>query len=113
MTDLEANWQSGVPTGQATHKIRQNVVPGDALSVSLAASVYDAAGRPQGTYSCFVFTDVRYRVFEEWCNAQLEPCSVEMRAFTVLNLHKSHWYSRKMKHAKSPLNLMTQQRKGD
>jgi hypothetical protein len=111
LTDLDANCQTGVPTGQATHKIRQNVIPGDTLSVSLASSVYDAAGRPQGAYSCFIFTDVRYRVFNEWCNAQLEASRVEMRALTVLNLNKRHWYNKKMKHAKGPVDLTTHRRR--
>src|SRR5579863_2435733 len=52
LNDLDANWQTGIPTGHINHKILQNVVPGDELSVSLAAAIYETAGRPQGQYSC-------------------------------------------------------------
>jgi hypothetical protein len=112
LDDLDANSQTGVPTGQADHKIRQNVVPGDALSVSLAAAIYDAAGRPQGPYSGLILTNVRYRVFDECCNAQLETCRVEMRALTVLGLRRERWYSRKIKQIKGRCDLTAQQHKG-
>jgi hypothetical protein len=112
LTDLDANWQTGVPTGQAIHKIRQNVVPGDVLSVSLAPSTYDAAGGPQGPYSCVVFTNVRYRVHNEWSDGQLETCRVEMKALIVLSLLIPHWYNRKLKQIKSSVDFTTQQRKG-
>lgn len=67
LADLDANMQTVAPTGQSRHQILQNVGPGETLSVSLARAIYDAAGRPQGPFSCFVLTNVRYRVFE-WCN---------------------------------------------
>ena len=112
LTDLDVNWQTRVPTGQVAHKILQNVVPGDALSVSLAAAIYDAAGRPQGPYSCLVSTNVRYRVLNEWCNAQLETCRVEMTALTVLGLRREHWYRRKIKQIKGRGELRVHQHKG-
>ncbi len=112
LTDLDANWQTGVPTGQANLNIRQNVVPHDVLSVSLASSIYDAAGRPQGQYSCFVFTNVRYRARDKWFEAQLEACRVEMTALTVLSLRKPHWYNKKIKHTKGSVDFTTLQRKG-
>jgi len=112
LIDFDSNWQTEVPTGQINHKIRQNVVPGDALSVSLAAAIYDAAGRPQGPYSCLVSTNVRYRVFDEWCNAQLETCRVEMAALTVLGLRREHWYKRRIKQIKGRDDLTTHQHKG-
>ena len=112
LTDLDANLQTEVPTGQVIHKIRQNVVPGDALSVSLAAAIYDAAGRPQGPCSCLVSTNVRYCVFNEWCNVQLETCRVQMAALTVLGLRREHWYNRRIKQIKGRGDLTTHQRKG-
>ena len=112
LTDLDVNWQTRVPTGQVIHTIRQNVVPADALSVSLARAVYDVAGRPQGPYSCLVSTNVRYRVFNEWCNAQLETCRVEMTALTVLGLRREHWYRRKIKQIKGRGELRVHQHKG-
>lgn len=112
LTDLDANLQTEVPIGQVIHKIHQNVVPADALSVSLAATIYDAAGRPQGPCSCLVCTNVRYRVFDEWCIVQLETCRVEMTALTVLGLRRKHWYNRKIKQIKGRNDLTTRQDKG-
>ena len=112
LADLEADWQTEAPTGQINHKIRQNVVPSDALSVSLARAIYDAAGRPQGTYSCLALTNVRFRVFNEWRNAQLETCRVEMAALTVVGLRRDRWYGRRLKEIKGRDDLNTRQHKG-
>jgi hypothetical protein len=95
LADLDANWQTAVPEGQVSHKIRQNVVQGDVLNVSLAAAIYDAAGRPQGKYSCLVFTEVCYRVFKVWCKAKLDPHRVEMAAHTVIDLRGVPTYAKK------------------
>ena len=98
LADLDADMQTEVPTGQARNQILQNVGPNETLSVSLARAIYDAAGRPQGTYSCLALTNVRFRVFNEWRNAQLETCRVEMTALTVLRLHSARrWYDKKIK----------------
>jgi len=112
LDDLDVNWQTEVPAGQANHKIRQNIVPGDALSVSLAAAIYDAAGRPQGQYSCHVFTDVRYRVLNEWCNAKLETYRVEMAALTVVGLRSARRDDKKIKQTNGAVDLTTKEHKG-
>ena len=70
LCDLDANEQAVVPTGQARHPILQNVGPSETLTVSLAREIYDAAGRPQGPFSCLVLTNVSYRAFNKWCNVQ-------------------------------------------
>ena len=62
LIDLDAKWQTAVSNKQARYEILQNVEPHDTLSVSLARTIYDAAGRPQAPYSCLVSTNVRYRV---------------------------------------------------
>jgi len=112
LADLHADLQTEVPTGQVNHKIRQNIVPGDALSVSLAAAIYDAAGRPQGQYSCLVLTDVSYRVLNEWRNAKLERYRVEMAAVTVVRLRSTHRYNKKIKQMNGSVYLTTKERKG-
>jgi hypothetical protein len=94
---LDANLQTEAPTGQARHRIFQNVGPNEALGVSLAETMYDAAGRPQGRYSCSINTGVRYRVLDEWCDAKLEPCHIEMEALTVVALHGARWYDKRIK----------------
>jgi hypothetical protein len=96
LSDLEANWQTANP-GQARHRIRQNVGPLDMLRVSLAGAIYDAAGRPQDTYSCIVHTVVHYRLFDEWCKADVKSCRIEMAALTVVNLLRPRWYHKKIK----------------
>lgn len=68
LVDLDAIMQTVVPTGQARQPILQNIEPNEILSVSLGRTIYDAAGRPHGPYSCLVLTNVRFRVFSEWCN---------------------------------------------
>jgi hypothetical protein len=112
LTDLDTDWQAGISTGQARQAICQNVRPNDALSVSIAGAIYDAAGRPQGPYSCFVLTNVRYRVFDEWCDAQPEKCRVEMAALTAVAVHSASWYDKKMKHIKGPVDLTAKEHKG-
>ena len=96
LNDLNTNWQTAIATGQARHEIHQYVGANDTLSVSLARAIYDAAGRPHGPYSCLVLTNVRYRVFDEWCDAKLETCRVEMEALGVIGLRTSHSYDRRI-----------------
>jgi hypothetical protein len=105
LTDLDTCWQAGIPTGRARHPISQNVRPNEELGVSLAGAIYGAAGRPQGPYSCLVLTNVRYRVFDEWCDAQLETYRVEMAALTAVALNSRRWYDKKMKHIKGQIDL--------
>jgi hypothetical protein len=95
LTDLDAIWQTSIPTGQAKHEIRQNVRANESLELSLAGAVYDAAGRPQGTYSCFIYSDVRFRVSDEWFNKMLDTYSVEMTALKALGLRRLRWYEKK------------------
>src|ERR1700740_1206646 len=100
LIDLDAKEQTTVPIGRATHEILQNVFSNESLCVSLAREIYDAAGRPQGPYSCFVVTNVLYCVFDEWCNIRLETYRVEMAALTAVGLHSSRWYDKKIKQAR-------------
>lgn len=109
LADLDATWQSSTATGQATHEIRQIVGAKDALNVSLASAIYDAAGKPQGPYSCLVLTNVRYRVFDEWRNLNLETWSVEMAGLTAVALHKARGYDRKVKLINGSMSLTTPQ----
>jgi hypothetical protein len=97
LADLNASMQTERPTGQGKHQIFQNVGPNETLSLCLARTIYDAAGRPQGPYSCLVLTNVRYHVFDEWCNVQLHTYRVEMAALSVVDLHSYRWYDKKMK----------------
>ena len=110
LADLDANLQTAASDGRSRHAIRQNVGPNETLSVSIAAAIYDAAGRPQGPYSCLVLTNVRYRIFDQWCNAKLETCFVEMATLSVFSLRSARWYDKKTKQINSSLDLITPER---
>ena len=112
LADLEASLQTAIPPGQARHKILQNVNPNETLRVSLAAAIYDAAGRPQAPYSCLVFTHVRYRAFDEWCDAKLETYRVEMVALSVSGLHSARWYDKRIKQINGSVGLITPEHQG-
>jgi hypothetical protein len=109
---LNAIWQAADSNGQARYEILQNVGPNEKLCVSLATTIYDAAGRPQGPYSCLVKTTVHYRAFDEWHDAQLETYRVEMAAISVLSLHRARWYDKKINQNNSSVGLTTEKHKG-
>ena len=112
LIDLNADSQTAVSNGQARYEVLQNVGPNDTLSVSLARTIYDAAGRPQGPYSCFVKTNVRYRVFDEWRDAKLETYRVEMAAITVRGLHRARRCDKKIEQSHGSVSFTTEERKG-
>lgn len=47
---------------QVVLKIRDFVAPSETLHISLINTVYNAAGRPQGVYSCIISAVLRYRI---------------------------------------------------
>ena len=95
LTDLDATWQTSIPTGQANHEIRQIVRANESLELSLAGAIYDAAGRAEGRYSCFMVVVVRCRVGEEWFSKTLDTYRVEMTGLKARSLHRSRWYEKK------------------
>jgi hypothetical protein len=88
ITDLEANFQTALATGHTTHRIMQTVLPHEPLSMSLAGSLYEAAGRPQGPYSFLLLGTVHYRIGEDWAVANIRPHRIEMAALSVLRLRR-------------------------
>jgi hypothetical protein len=103
LTDLDANWQTSIPTGQARREIRQNVRASESLGLSLAGAIYEAAGRPQGRYSCLVYIEVHYRFDDEWFSKGLDIFRVEMGALTVHGLHRLRWYEKKARPNNHPV----------
>jgi hypothetical protein len=85
---LDASVQTFLATGGQIHKIRQAVVPGERLSVSLAGSLYEAAGRPQGRYSFVLRGTVQYRIGEDCAQANIRPHRIEMAALSVLRVRR-------------------------
>jgi hypothetical protein len=94
LDDLSATFQTSNPADQAKIKIRQNVEAHNIVSVSLAEALYDAAGKPQGHYACVVLVEVKYSVFEEWCNTQSDVCRVTMRGLTAVGLRGARGYNK-------------------
>ena len=88
ITDLEANFQTALATGQHIHKIRQPVVPDECISMSLTGSLYDAAGRPQGPYSFQLWGTIHYRIGEKWAQANIRPHRINMVALSVLGVQR-------------------------
>jgi hypothetical protein len=88
ITDLEANFQTARATSQQIHKIRQTVVPDECLSMSIAGSLYEAAGRPQGRYSFVLRGTVHYRSGEDFAQANIRPHRVEMTALSVVRVRR-------------------------
>ena len=97
LTDLDAIWQTSIPTNQTAQQICQNVEPDENFRWSLANAIYDAAGRPQGRYSCLISVDVRCRINEKWFHKILDNYTVEMAALKVLGLRRSRWYEKKVR----------------
>jgi hypothetical protein len=113
LIDLDAKSQTEISTGEAKLTIRHNIRPNDNLSVSLAGTIYDAAGKPQGPYSCFVLTNVVYRALDEWCNVQLdEAYRVEMAALSVIGLRRAHRDNKKVRQINGSFGLTTKGNKG-
>jgi len=88
LTDLDVNFQTALATGQDTHGIRQAIPPHESLSLSLTASLYEAAGRPQGPYSFIVLGTVHYRIGEQWADVNIRSHKIEMTALSVTRLQR-------------------------
>jgi hypothetical protein len=88
ITDLETNFQTALATSQVVHRIRQAIPPNETLSMSLAGSLYEAAGRPQGKYLFLVLGTVHYRIGEDWAEENIRPYRIEMAALSVLRLRR-------------------------
>jgi hypothetical protein len=96
LADLTAKHQTATPIGRFEQQILQYVGAKETLCVSLANAVYDAAGRPQGPYTCLLLASVRYWVFDEWCDARAATCRIGMAAINVTDLQAARWYDKKM-----------------
>ena len=96
LADLNAENQTTTPIGHHIQQVLQYVGPKETLCVSLANAVYDAAGRPQGPYTCLLLANVRYWVFDEWCDVRAATCRIKMAAINVTDLHGARWYDKKM-----------------
>lgn len=96
LTNLEADLQGSLATGNEKHKIRQPVGAHFTLSMSLAGIVYEAAGRPQGPYACLILPNVRYRTGDMWVEKALGTYRLRMVALSVMGLRRMRWFDRQV-----------------
>jgi hypothetical protein len=101
LANVDAKLQTASPTGSITQQILQYVGAKETLNVSVANAVYDAAGRPQGPYTCLLTANVRYCVFDEWSDARAATCRIAMAAINAVDLHSARWYDKKMNFSKA------------
>ena len=94
MIDLDTSWQTSIPTGRATLAVRQNIRAGESLELSLAQTIYEAGGRPQGGYSCLISANVWYRVGDECFHKILDTFQVKMTGLKPRSLRRLRWYDR-------------------
>jgi hypothetical protein len=88
LADLRADEQVTEPSCHGTLKIRQTVPAHDLLPVSLAASIYKAAGEPQRHYSCVLSSAVRYRIDEEWFEKELDVYRIRMIGLVAASVRR-------------------------
>ena len=103
LTGLDTSWQTSIPPGQAKREIRQHVRAHESLELSVAQAIYDAAGKPQGSYSCLICIDVRYRVGEQWFHKALDTFKVQMAGLKPRGLRRLRWRGKKQYPRRRPV----------
>lgn len=88
LTDLIANEQTAEPACRGIQKVRQVILRGDTLPISLAEAIYKAAGDPQREYSCVLSSKLRYRIGEEQFEKNLENYRVRMIGLTASGIDR-------------------------
>lgn len=83
LSALAAEAQTSEPSCRGILKIRQMVMPGDTVPVSLAGVIYKAAGEPQRKYSCVLSSVLRYRIDEERLEKKIENYRIRMIGLTA------------------------------
>ena len=97
LIDLDTSWQTSIPTGRAKQEIRQNIRAHESLQLSLAQTIYDAGGRPQGSYSCLISVNVWCRVGDEWFHKALDTFQVKMAGLKPRSLRRLRWYDNRIR----------------
>lgn len=89
LIDVETDGETYSPA-QATLRIREPIAPSETLHISLIDTVYNAAGRPQGVYSCSLATVLRYRTggADEQFEQALPPYRAKMIALIPISLRR-------------------------
>jgi|SRR5712671_4803741 len=97
LIDLDTSWQTAIPTGRAKLTVRQNIRAGESLELSLAQTIYEAGGRPQGGYSCLISSNVWYRVGDESFHKILGTFQVKMTGLKPRSLQRLRWYDNRIR----------------
>ena len=87
LSGLSAEEQTSEASCHEIQKIRQAVCGDDTVSISLAGSIYKAAGSPQREYSCVLSPALRYRIGEEWFEKKMENYRIGMIGLTSSSIH--------------------------
>lgn len=94
ISGLVAQFQASPAATETTFKIRRIVKPGAALGVDLVEHFYNAAGRPQRSYTFVVATTVRYRARGKVVEQALPLYRVKMFALSANRLWRVRWYNK-------------------
>jgi len=97
LIDVETEGETYTPA-PVTLKLCELIAPSEALHISLINTVYNAAGRPQGVYSCIISTKLRYRAHEISEGQPLEQSVPSYRATMIglvpISLRQIGWLDR-------------------
>ncbi len=88
LSDLVAISQTATPSFHEIQKIRQLVPPGDTLPISIAGTIYKAAGEPQRKHSSVLSSIVRYRIGEKWFEKNLDNYRIQMIGLTASGIQR-------------------------
>jgi hypothetical protein len=86
--DLDANYQTALPSNRKVHSIKQAIQPRESLTLSIASTLYEAAGKPQGNFSFEFVGNVRYRLGQRWQEIRTDHHRIEMAALSVLKFKR-------------------------
>lgn len=110
LVDVETNGETYTPA-QAILKICEPVAPSETLHISLINTVYNAAGRPQGVYSCIISAALRYRTDQshEEFEQSFPPYRAKMNVLVPINLRRMERFDKPAR-SREPESLPSRER---
>jgi hypothetical protein len=90
--DLKAEQQASEAACRGIRKIRQMVLSGDLLPISLCETIYKAAGDPQRKYSCVLSSVLRYRIGEKCFEKNMDHYKIRMVGLMASDIHRDRKY---------------------
>jgi hypothetical protein len=86
VTDIDAHFQTVIPSGHESALIRYALRPGESVSVSVNQCLYKAVGNPQGWYSFNLSCAVDYQIEKNWAHVNIRHQRIEMTALSVIRM---------------------------